>query len=685
MDDTQVLYLNNVATQYVDISNDRTENDQSYLFTLAVNSYDTLLKWTQGNDNVTPSFLSDIKTIDDLDNSNVLYLNKNATQYVDISNDRTENDQSYLFTLAVNSYDTLLKWTQGDDNVTPRFVQNYLASNPDNFYFPKIVGDVNVNFNSNSDISGILRLDISNNITIRDLSETEKNTLSVTQANYGTVSLNNEKDGWLYNPSSYIFNIYHNNIVDSFKCTLNTNGLDISNTILVNISKNNDNIDYEYYNLFHHSVCFKYNTLFIIGGTKSGSFDSVDYNNNIKIVNWYSKRGYNINVTNKLASIKGHESIILSNTTAQSVKILTVAYDSFIIGTFDLSTNQIYVDGGFGEISHNIHRKYFSLVNYNGKIILYGGTDDYNIILGNDLSNTIIEINVTETDGLFNITSSTKLTNGNIPLSRAYHCAELIGDYMYLFSGRDSNGGFPDSLYRLDLTTYTWSLITNDTTNNGSWFQNLISYNNNLYSFSNDESETIFYIDPSTDTSWNKLENAIKTPRKYAKAVINNSEIILVGGSDYYDNTLNYISSYNLSTNIYYDYSGNDQIPTNYTINLNIQTETINGYTYPQSITNYGNGKGLTLYTQTAIDNSFNFDIQLYYNNIKVSTNESIWKASHFDGDNSGKLVRQNGLFNYTLNNGGIISELSSPFPSQRFIITYTDTTNFLFSVSFLS
>ena len=251
MDDTQVLYLNNVATQYVDISNDRTENDQSYLFTLAVNSYDTLLKWTQGNDNVTPSFLSDIKTIDDLDNSNVLYLNKNATQYVDISNDRTENDQSYLFTLAVNSYDTLLKWTQGDDNVTPRFVQNYLASNPDNFYFPKIVGDVNVNFNSNSDISGILRLDISNNITIRDLSETEKNTLSVTQANYGTVSLNNEKDGWLYNPSSYIFNIYHNNIVDSFKCTLNTNGLDISNTILVNISKNNDNIDYEYYNLFH--------------------------------------------------------------------------------------------------------------------------------------------------------------------------------------------------------------------------------------------------------------------------------------------------------------------------------------------------------------------------------------------------------------------------------------------------
>ena len=192
-----------------------------------------------------------------MDNTQVLYLNNVATQYVDISNDRTENDQSYLFTLAVNSYDTLLKWTQGDDNVTPRFVQNYLASNPDNFYFPKIVGisgstyyyDISSNIYNYGDISGELRLDVSGieePVGVRDF-DTGDIFFCDISSSYGDVSFNYDKKCWIYDPSETLWSTCKD-ISDSFKINFKVNGLDISKTIIIDINSIIEDINFELYN-----------------------------------------------------------------------------------------------------------------------------------------------------------------------------------------------------------------------------------------------------------------------------------------------------------------------------------------------------------------------------------------------------------------------------------------------------
>lgn len=124
-----LFFINTSSSEYPDVSNDRLRSTQTLILTTNIKSFNTINNWAQGIVGYEPKFIQDFSSTNQLDNTEVLYLNKQATYYPDVSNDTLRSTQTLIFTTNIPSFTVLNNWAQSP---SPSYfiptVQEYLNS-----------------------------------------------------------------------------------------------------------------------------------------------------------------------------------------------------------------------------------------------------------------------------------------------------------------------------------------------------------------------------------------------------------------------------------------------------------------------------------------------------------------------------------------------------------------------------
>lgn len=166
--ESELFYLNNLVKKtgsmsngYKDVLNDTADANQLLIFKRFIQSYFNILQWALGNDN-QPLFINDLSNGSNLNNNEIIYLNReyNVTErdnYNKISNDTSDSNQNLIFTRNIKSYYNLLQWAYGND-----YIKYNVPSVQDALF-----GTIDISFCSgpdgyNSNTVGIL-LDLSGN------------------------------------------------------------------------------------------------------------------------------------------------------------------------------------------------------------------------------------------------------------------------------------------------------------------------------------------------------------------------------------------------------------------------------------------------------------------------------------------------------------------------------------------
>ena len=92
-----LFFLNTAATDYNRVQVDTSANNQTLILTTAITSFDTINNWAQGKPGYAPRIIQN-STLENLDISEVLYLNNQASDYHSVEIDTGTTDQTLIFT-----------------------------------------------------------------------------------------------------------------------------------------------------------------------------------------------------------------------------------------------------------------------------------------------------------------------------------------------------------------------------------------------------------------------------------------------------------------------------------------------------------------------------------------------------------------------------------------------------------
>ena len=166
--ESELFYLNNLVKKtgsmsngYKDVLNDTADANQLLIFKSFIQSYFNIKQWSLGNDN-QPLFINDLSNGSNLNNNQIIYLNRDyrvndLDNYDKISNDTSDSNQNLIFTRNIKSYFNLKQWAYGND-----YIKHNVPSVQDALF-----GTIDISFCSgpdgyNSNTVGIL-LDLSGN------------------------------------------------------------------------------------------------------------------------------------------------------------------------------------------------------------------------------------------------------------------------------------------------------------------------------------------------------------------------------------------------------------------------------------------------------------------------------------------------------------------------------------------